>query len=554
MSLGRLGLDVALIVLAGGASVRAQEYVNAQLPWQKVVLDREGKLLAWYEPSSQRGYDKVLRLAWDFIERKVPADARTGLKIYLINAVYDDATLQGWNWQGNPASLYGQFVDSLLGWYPYSGDEEAVRVVRSMLDYQLAHGTSPADWDWASVPFPTNCKNEPEYGRCLQDVPRDFYGGIETDKLGELGIGYVLFYEMTGERKYLDAGIRCAEALAKHEKPGDEDHTPWPFRVDARTGRILGGHLNAHSQEVIDGEDYGGMVVANVRLLDELARLGTGDVASLKKTRDLAWQWILKYPMKNNRWSGYFEDVPENKRNLNQAAPTMTAYYIMTRPDPATVDPNWVGHVGHLIDWVRRSLGRGPYFGAWAIDEQGEPPDFQGCCSRSGLASDTSRWGAINAMYSEKTGDAQAKEDAFRSLNYATYFAASDGRISCCGTGFDGQYWFDDGYADYIRNYLWAMAAVPEFAPAGESHLLGSTSVVQKIAYGERTVRYSTFDRSGAEVLRLNFKPGRVTAGDAALRERDNLAGEGYTVRRLTDGDYVVRIRHEQSNEVSLTG
>ena len=152
----------------------------------------------------------MARLAWDFIEHKVPNDPTTGLKVYLINAVFDGKTLQGWNWQGNPASLFGQFVDSLVGWYPYSGDEEAVQVVRSMLDYQLAHGTTPADWDWAGVPFPTSCKNEPEYGHCIQDVPRDFYGGIETDKIGELGIGYVLFYEMTGERKYLEAGIKCA--------------------------------------------------------------------------------------------------------------------------------------------------------------------------------------------------------------------------------------------------------------------------------------------------------------------------------------------------------
>jgi hypothetical protein len=84
--------------------------------------------------------------------------------------------------------------------------EEAVQVVRPMLDYQLAHGATTPDWDWASVPFATSCKNEPEYGRCIQDMPRDFYGGIETDKIGELGIGYVLFYEMTGERKYLEPG------------------------------------------------------------------------------------------------------------------------------------------------------------------------------------------------------------------------------------------------------------------------------------------------------------------------------------------------------------
>ena len=527
-------------------------WVNAQLPWHEAVVDPMGRLLAWYHPEKGQGYDKVIRLSWNFIEHKVPNDPATGLKVYLLNAVYDDNTLQGSNWQGNPASLYGQFVDALLGWYPYSGDAEAIAVVRSMLDYQLAHGTTPADWDWAAVPFATNCKNAPEYGGCLQDMPRDFIGGIETDKVGELGIGYALFYEMTGERKYLDAAIKCGDALAKHVKPGDENHTPWAFRVDGQTGRLLGGRLDAHSLKVTDGEDYGGMVVANVRLLDELVRLKAGDAEIFEKARELAWKWILEYPIRNNRWSGYFEDVAENKSNLNQAAPTMTAYYILTRPNPAEVDAEWVNHVGRILDWVRRSLGRGPFFDAWAIDEQGSPPDFQGCCSRAGLASDTSRWGAINAMYYERTGDQQSLEDAFRSLNYATYFAASDGRISCCGVGFDGQYWFDDGYADYSRNFSWGMGAIPEFAPAGENHLLRSSSVVQKVTYADRSIQYRTFDPVATEVLRLKSKPVSVTVGDATLQQRGNLDAEGFTVQSLAGGDFVVRVHHTRVGEVKV--
>jgi hypothetical protein len=193
-------------------------FVNAQLPWQKAVVDADGRLLAWYHPEKNLGYDKVLHLGWDFIEHKVPNDTRsgTGLKIYLINSVFDDKTLQGSNWQHDPAMVFGSFVDSLAGWYPYSGDEEAIQAVRSMLDHMLAHGTTPGDWDWASVPFPTNCDDQPDYGRCIQDMPKSFYGGIETDKVGELGIGYALFYEMTGERKYLEAAIHCADAVAKH--------------------------------------------------------------------------------------------------------------------------------------------------------------------------------------------------------------------------------------------------------------------------------------------------------------------------------------------------
>lgn len=521
--------------------------VNAQLPWQKAVVDKDGRLLAWYHPERNQGYDKVLRLVWDFIEHKVPDDTRTGtgLRIYLINSVFDDQTLQGSNWQHNPASVYGQFVDSLVGWYPYSADEEAVGVVRSMLDYQLAHGTTPPDWNWPNVPYATSCDDNRDYGRCIRGMPNDFLGGIETDKLGELGIGYLLFYEMTGDRKYLDAAIHCADALVKHIRPGDAEHTPWPFRVEAKGG------------EVINGEEYGGMIVAPVRLLDELIRLRAGDDQSYRRTRDNAWKWILDYPVNSrsrawDKWSGYFEDVPKNTENLNQASPTMTAYYILTRPDPATVDRSWATHSGHLLDWVRVKLGRGPYLGAWAIDEQGTP-DGRGCCSRAGLASDTSRWGAINALYYEKTGDAQAREDAFRSLNYATYFAASDGKISCCGEGFAGQYWFDDGYGDYSRNFSWAMGAVPEFAPEGENHLLHSSSVVQKIAYGNGSIQYRTFDLAATEVLRLRVRPAGIAAGNVSLRERSDGAADGYTVQSIPGGDFVVRIRHSHSGQIAVS-
>lgn len=529
------------------AAISAQNYVNSQLPWHDAVLDGQGKLLAWNHPDKNLGYDKVMRLGWDFLEHKVPNDTRhgSGLKIYLINAVFDAQTLQGSNWQGNPASTFGQFVDSLTGWYPYSGDTDAVRLVRTMLDYQLAHGTTPADWDWASVPFATNCDDQPEYGRCIRGMPLEFYGGIETDKLGELGIGYALFYEMTGDRKYLDAAIHCADALAKHVRAGDAEHTPWPFRVYAKTG------------EVINGEEYGGMIVAPVRLFSELIRLKAGDFTKYTAARDTAWKWIMDYPLNSgsrawDKWSGYFEDVQKNTENVNQASPTMTAYYILSAQDPALVDKQWSTHVGHMIDWVRHKFGRGPYFGAWAIDEQGTP-DGHGCCSRAGLASDTSRWGAINAMYYEKSGDGQAREDAFRSLNYATYFAASDGRIACCGLDYADSYWFDDGYGDHIRNYLWAMGAIPEFAPVGENHLLRSSSVVQNVEYGERRIGYRTFDSSATEVLRLNFKPARITAGGQTLLERGDLREEGYTIRALGQGDFVVHLRHQRSNQISIS-
>ncbi len=514
---------------------RAADYVNSELPWHDAARDSHDKLLAWFHPEKHQGYDHVLKLAWDFMEHKVPTDEKSGLKVFLVNAVYDAKTRQGTNWQGNPASTFGQFVDSAIAWYPYSADKEAIAVVRTMLDYQMANGTTPGDWEWAKVPFATNCKNEPKYGGCVRGM-EDSFGGIETDKLGELGIGYVLFYEQTGDRKYLEAGKACADALAKHIRPGDENHTPWPFRVHAKTG------------EVVNGEEYGGMIVAPVRLFAELVRLKEGDVAAYARAQEIAWNWILKYPVKNDRWSGYFEDVQKNQQNVNQASPTMTAFYILTAENPEKLDAHWTGDVGHMIDWVRRRFGRGPYFGAWAIDEQGAPPDYVGCCSRAGLASDTSRWGAINAMYYERTGDGQAREDAFRSLNYATYFAADDGQIACCGLDYADSYWFDDGYGDHIRNYLWAMGAVPEFAPDGENHLLRSSSVVTEVEYGAKRIHYRTFDSDGRETLRTNFRPTRVMAEGKPVAP-----GQNMNVRALPNGDFVIRLRRTNARSVDIS-
>jgi hypothetical protein len=218
-----------------------------------------------------------------------------------------------------------------------------------------------------------------------------------------------------------------------------------------------------------------------------------------------------------------------------------------------------VADVGHLIDWARTYLGLGPFLGAWAINEQRTPGTVHGhvngCCSRAGDGSATGRWAAINAMYYAETGDLEAKNDAFRSLNYATYYAATDGKISCCGTDYgDEGYWWSDGYADYLRHFNWAMGEIPEWAPKGQNHLLHSSSVVQKVMYGSQSIEYKTFDTAATEALRLKFRPVQVTAGGVVLAERKDLKAAGYTLEALPGGDWVVRVRHDSSGEVRIKG
>lgn len=493
------------------------------LPWHSAVRDADGRLLPWYRPSAGLGYDRVLRLGWNFVERR----ARN---VYLRYAVFDGNSLRGGYWQHNPAFLNAAFVDSVIAWYPYSGDRRAIAAVRRMLDYQLAHGTTPPRWSWPRVPFATGCAGENAYGRCLAGLPRGFYGGTEPDKVGLLGRGYLLFYELTGDRRYLRAAIHAADALARHVRVGDASHTPWPFRVDARSGRVL------------DRAEFGGAVVGPLELFDDLIELGAGNTAAYRRARDLAWSWLLKQQLNPdsstwNRWSGFYEDVPYNPASRNQAVPTLTALYLLRHPDR---DPQWQEQASALLQYVRARFGRGPFAGAWGIDEQ-RAPGKPGCCSPVGLGSTTSRWAVANAELFARTGDARARELAIRSLNYATYFAANGGLVSCCGQRPQNTYWFSDGYADYLRSFNWGMTLLPELAPKRQNHLLGSSSVVQAVAYGINRVTYTTFAESATEVLRLRFRPTRVVGGD-------------YTVEPAGGGDYVVRIRHDHARRITLSG
>ncbi len=50
--------------------------------------------------------------------------------------------------------------------------------------------------------------------------------------------------------------------------------------------------------------------------------------------------------------------------------------------------------------------------------------------------------------------------------------------------------WMTDGYGDYVRHYLRAMAWKPELAPSDQIHLLSSTSVVQLIEYPQNLNKF----------------------------------------------------------------
>ena len=506
-----------------------------------IRVDASRKLLAWTPGDSP--YARVARLAWTALETKFPVQDN-GVPTWLAWSRFDPDNLGGINWPHNPASLYAMLTDGALLWYEFSGDQAAVDLARRGLDWSLDHGTTPADWDWARVPYASANAGDVDY-RGADDEWCDFCGRgdgvgvIEPDKVGELGFAYLQMHEASGDARYRDAAIACADALAAHVRDGDDRHSPWPFRVYAQTNVVR--------------EEYSSNVVGAVTLFDELGRLGIGDVDAYARARAAAVEWMMRVPLKNDAWSGYFEDIDiqsDPAANPNQYSALRTARWLLAHRD---ADPAWRDHAAHLLAWAAQTFGgdtateRGTQWGATVMSEQG--------ADMAKMGSHTARFGATLALWSEATADADARERAFRSLNWATYVCREDGIVKVGEDSNEG-WWFSDGYGDYVRHFLAAMGAVPQWAPARENHLLRSTSIVNHVEYGPGAaarVAWTTFDVDSTETLRLVAWPASVTVGGTALAERDDLDDEGFVAEPLVVGGIVLRVRHTHPGEVVVT-
>jgi hypothetical protein len=509
---------------------------ESSIAGRSVALDSQGKLQPWPMPDntgySYSGYFlSQWTIVWDQYNRQK-------LPYFFCCFDFDRTTYEmfpEWHWANSTGYLRAMMQGFMERLYPYTGDPHTVEFLKNFVDYELENGLTPEGYAWAQVPYPSANPGSRRYTG-WSDHGEDF---VEPHVVGEDGYGYLRLYEMTGDTKYLRAAIRCAEALVKNFKPGDEHNSPWPYRCFARDGRIEGGKGMF---------PYSANVVEPIMLFDELIRLEQGDTASYQRVREGAWAWLMKYPMQNNVWVGYFEDVQASMENMNQVIPLEFARYVLLHPDK---DPDWRDHSRKLMDWVKTTpkWPKWMVHGALVTTEQGSGgKDY--CCNPPNQCCDShsSRLAAVEALYYAKTGDVAYKEAAYRTYNWVTYFQGLPGGAHA---PFSTQWWFTDEFSDGPRRMMDAFWAVPEWAPADESHLLGSLSVVTKIAYGAGSVTYSTFDAASTDVLRLDFTPDSVTVGGKATTRGKDLEREGYT---FDDATHVLYLRHTSSRDVDIQG
>ncbi|MFA6598317.1 MAG: hypothetical protein WCS69_11375 [Ignavibacteriaceae bacterium] len=527
----------------------------------KVIRDSNGEILPWYKPELPgEAYSHVINLAAQFI-KDCPVEPTTKLKLYMVHADFDGPKqnndfykgTSGSGWMSNPACVFAGFVQSLaIDYRTFSGDTSYLGVVRECLDQMLTNGTTPTGWAWSNCPYASADPKSRIYNGATkwEDEKRgDGLYCIEPDKVGELGAAYLQFYEITGEEKYLTAAINCADALAKHVRDVSAPETkfatnfsissPWAFRVNAKTGEVK--------------DDYCSNVLDPVRLFDELIRIGDfipyeknivhlpkEKIETYRNASITAWNWLFSKngPMKTFIWNGYFEDVPSDSNIINriQITPMETARYILKHPEK---DSNWRVDVPALLHWVAS---------AFAVEGMDAIREQTWCYEPMG--SHTARYASVCALWYKKNGDERFKDEAFRFFNVATYMCEENGYV-WTGPAWPTA-WFTDGYGDYICHFMEGMAAVPEWAPADENHLLGSTSVIKKIDYSPGKIDYTTFDDSSTETLRLIAEPKNIEVNTIQIKKLDTLNQEGFTWEALEKGG-ILRIMHTQGSHITIS-
>lgn len=490
-----------------------------------VVLDGSGRIIPWTANPGD-GYGTVIDSAWAYLLNRVPLDSGNRKPAYYSQSYINPDTQLVAGWPHNPAGLYSMLVESALKYYAYSGDMGPVTLARQVASWQLTNGMTKATDNWAKVPYSSGDAGSLTYqGASYGDRTGvgDGTGYLQPDKVGAMGLAWAQLYEFDGDTDYRDAAIAAADALASHVRTGNATQSPWPFRVNAATGAIR--------------EQYTANVIDPIQLFDALIELGVGNTDAYQKARQTAWDWLMTYPMKNNNWCNYFEDVAVQSElsNDNQLIPMMTARYLLTHLDS---DPNWETHVRGLLAWVDDNFAVADN-GATTIREQN--------AFYYPMGSHTSRYASVNALLAQLTGDEAAKTEAYYSLNWSTYMARENG-VVIDGPQVNNQ-WFTDGYGDYIRHFLTSMQAFPEWAPSGQTHLTGSTSLVTNVSFAAGAVSYTTADQAATESLRLNFVPNSVVVDGKALNNNSNLDQEGWN---YDPGTGVMRIRHDSGTAVRV--
>ena len=524
-------------------------FSQERLVYHDIKTDASKNIVPWFHPDPGTSYDHVLHLVWKFwdtMRRDI-----NGIPYYMNHQIWQQGVNES---KGIGGDQLAMALSSWRLYYHYIGEEQVKENMKFIADYYLTHSLSASDASWPNIPFPYNTLIYSGIYDGDMVIGKDY---TQPDKAGSFAIELVNLYKLMADEdypstvhtRYLDAAIRIANTLARKVRDGDENSSPLPFKVNAYNDSVGILKNNNRDGKVAGRSNYTTNWSATLELFLELQKMKAGETQLYQQAFDKILRWMKNFPLKNNKWGPFFEDIPGwSDTQINAIT---FAEFMMKYPE---YFPDWKQEVKKIFDWVYEKLGNEKWkqYGVTVINEQT-------AYSVPGN-SHTARQAAAELQYMWLTSDRSRYPHAVRQLNWATYMVDFDGKNFYPTNAV----WMTDGYGDYVRHYLKAMGAFPELAPADQNHLLYSTSVVQHIFYRSqlgkyffRAIRdrektemhYTTYDSSGMEVIRLTKKPSGVLFNNTAAKENDKQ--NGYEWKPLANGG-VLTIRRTGARQITI--
>jgi hypothetical protein len=428
---------------------------------------------------------------------------------------------QVWKPEHDMRGLGGDQVNmALSSWtllYAYTGNPAVLENMKYLAENYIERSLSDSTDAWPYLPYPYN--TDIHSGKYDGDM-RNGKGFLQPDKAGNFGYELINLYKITGDKKYLKAAIRIGKTFSDRIVNGDSMRSPLPFRVNAKTGKP-GSFLNNNmSGKTVAQALYTSNWTGTLMLFRELIQADSANKNQYGKSFTSILNWMKAYPLKTNKWGPFFEDIPGWSDTQTNAI--TFAMFILQNPG---LFPDWQTDVKGIIEWTHRELGNKEYE-KYKVEVMNEQTVY-----RVPGNSHSSRQASVELMYTQLSGDTTYKTNAVRTLNWATYTVANDGR----NRYIRDDIWLTDGYGDYVRHYLRAMTAAPELAPSDKNRFLGTTSLVTSIIYRPGKISYSTYG-SATDILRLTEKPERITCDGMELKEGADPDSDGFNWKPLPAG------------------
>ena len=421
-------------LLSGAALLFCVSVVSAENPMignHRAKYDSHGLLLPWTSWS-------------DALERETNWYLKCPVEHGYPRFVYTTFMDGNYEPQSNqtfiPAMQNGVGIISYLKYHAWSGrkNPKFIQIARSMGDYLIKESLTPD-----SGKYPRFTRSTGTRARFPQSADSgtqaDLPYEIEPDKGGIAGYALVLLFEETKDKRYLDQALQNARVLATNMGPGSDHESPWPFRVDYRSGAARG--------------PVAANMSFNLRLFDKLIEHGH---AEFTEPRKKLWAWIKTYQLPSLKdgslWVQFFEDHQEPD-NRNAWSPLNLARYLLEKK--AAIDPDWQQDARALIEFTIRNF---------TSIRNGVPVCGEQTYDKEPWGGVLSSYGAVLALYTAATGDEEYKALASQALNFVLYAINDDGcpRDSALAVGRGG--WQEDAHTDVLHNFVDAMTAYPEWA------------------------------------------------------------------------------------------